>query len=145
MLVQTSIVIFGPRVLLRSPTFRSFFSCPIPPLTPKSHPTAAKFGNRTHLVQVDDRLPELVLQLVEIPHPDLPKVTRMVFVEIRAVVVLSSSHTASTGMLTVLSYTAVAGGDVAAAVWCGILAEGWRLCLGEVVLRNGVRWILRER
>ncbi len=41
----------------------------------------------------------------------------MVFVEIRTVMMLSSSHTTSTGMLAMLSYTAVAGGDVTAAVY----------------------------
>ena len=71
----------------------------------------------THLIQVDNRLPELILQLVEISHSDLAKVTRVVLVEIRTVVMLSTSHTATTGMLAVLSYTTVAGGDVAAAVF----------------------------
>ncbi len=53
---------------------------------------------------------------MEIPHADLSKVARVVFVEVRPVVVLSSCHTASTGMFSVLANTAVAGGDVAAAV-----------------------------
>jgi hypothetical protein len=57
----------------------------------------------------------MILQLVKVSHADLPKVTRMVFVEIGSVMVLSTSHTTSTGMLTVLADTTVAGGDVAAA------------------------------
>lgn len=76
-------------------------------------------GVQTHLVKIDDRLPELVLQLVEIPHPDLSEVSRMVFVEIGSVVVLSTGHTATTGMLAVLSYTPVAGRHMAAAVGRG--------------------------
>ena len=52
---------------------------------------------------------------MEIPHSHLPKVTRMVFVEIRSVVVLSTGHTTSTRMLAMLANTSVAGGDVAAA------------------------------
>lgn len=73
------------------------------------------WGKKTHLFQIDRRLPELILLLVEIPHPDFPKVTRMISVEIRPVVMESTGHTASTGMLAVLSYSSVAGGDVAAA------------------------------
>jgi len=70
---------------------------------------------RTYLIQIDHRPPELVLQLVEVPHADLPKVTRMVFIEICAVMMLSSSHTTSTRMLAMLANTSVAGGDMAAA------------------------------
>jgi hypothetical protein len=40
----------------------------------------------------------------------------MVLVHICSVVVLSTSKTSSTGMLAVLSYTTVTGGDVTAAV-----------------------------
>ena len=68
----------------------------------------------TYLVEVDDRLPELVLQLVEVPHTDLSKVTRVVLVDVRPVVVLATSHTATTGMLAVLSDTSMTGGDVTA-------------------------------
>ena len=52
---------------------------------------------------------------MEIPHPHLPKVTGMVFIEVRSVVMLSSGHTTSTGMLAVFANTSVAGGDMAAA------------------------------
>lgn len=52
---------------------------------------------------------------MEIPHADLSKVSRVVFVQVRSVVVLSTSQTATTGMLAVLSYTTFTGGDVSAA------------------------------
>ena len=71
---------------------------------------------KTHLVKIDNWLPELVLQLVKIPHSDLPKVSRMVFVEIRAVVVRTTGHTATTGMLAVLAYTSMSGGHMATAL-----------------------------
>ena len=53
---------------------------------------------------------------MEISHPNLPKVSGVVFVEIRSVMMLSTSHTATTWMLAVFTDTTVAGGDVAAAV-----------------------------
>jgi hypothetical protein len=53
---------------------------------------------------------------VEIPHSDLSEVSRMVLVHVRSVVVLSTSKTATTWMLAVLSYTTFTGGDVSAAV-----------------------------
>ena len=69
----------------------------------------------TYLVKVDDRLPELILRLVEISHADFAKVPRVIFVEIRAVMMLPTCHTTTAGMFSMLSYAAVAGGDVAAA------------------------------
>lgn len=68
-----------------------------------------------HLVEIDDGLPELILQLVEVPHAHLSKVSRMVLVEIRSVMMLTTSHTTSTRMLSVLANTSVTSGDVAAA------------------------------
>lgn len=53
---------------------------------------------------------------MEISHPNFPKVARMILVEIRAVMVLSTRHTTSTGMLAMLSDAAVAGGYVSATV-----------------------------
>ena len=67
-----------------------------------------------HLIQVDDRLPELILQFVEVPHAHFSEVTRMVFVEVGSVMVLSTRHTTSTGMLSVFADAAVASGDVTA-------------------------------
>jgi hypothetical protein len=46
--------------------------------------------------------------------PDLSEVTRMVLVNVGPVVVLTTGHTTTTGMLPVLSYTSVTGGDVTA-------------------------------
>ena len=68
----------------------------------------------THLIQIDHWLPELILQLVEIPHAHFSKVTGMVLVEIRSVMMLSTSHTSSTRMLSVLSNTAMACRHVSA-------------------------------
>ena len=67
-----------------------------------------------HLIQVDNRLPELILQFVEVPHAHFSEVPRMVFVEICSVVVLSTRHTTSTGMLSVFANAAVASGDMTA-------------------------------
>ena len=69
-----------------------------------------------YLVEVDDRLPVVVLQLVEMPHPDLAKVSRMILVDVGSVVVLSSSHTASTRVLAVLANASVAGRNMASTV-----------------------------
>lgn len=70
----------------------------------------------THLIEIDDRLPELVLRLVEIPHADLAEVARVVFVDICPMMMLSTGHTATTGVFSMLAYSAVAGGDVAATI-----------------------------
>jgi hypothetical protein len=51
---------------------------------------------------------------VEIPHSDLSKVTRMVLVHVRSVVMLSTSKTSSTRMLPVLAYSSMTGRDVSA-------------------------------
>jgi hypothetical protein len=69
-----------------------------------------------YLVEVDDRLPVVVLELVEVSHTNLSEVTRMVFVQIGSVVVLTTGHTTTTGMLAVLSDTTVTGRDVTTAV-----------------------------
>ena len=55
------------------------------------------------LVEVDDGLPEQVLLLVEVPHTNLSEVTGMVLVDVGAVVVLTTGHTTTTGMLAVLA------------------------------------------
>jgi hypothetical protein len=51
---------------------------------------------------------------VEIPHADLAEVSRMVLVDVCSVMMLATSHTATTGMLSVLADTTMTGGDVAA-------------------------------
>lgn len=68
-----------------------------------------------HLVQVDDRLPELILQLVEVSHAHFSEVTGMVFIEICSMVMLPTRHTTSTRMLSVLANSAVTSGDMATA------------------------------
>lgn len=68
-----------------------------------------------HLVQIDDRLPELILQFVEISHAHFSEVTGMIFVEIGPVMMLSTRHTTSTRMLSVFANAAVASGDMTAA------------------------------
>jgi len=50
--------------------------------------------------------------LVEVPHTDLSEVTRVVFIQVGSVVVLTTSHTTTPGMFSVLSYTTVTGTDV---------------------------------
>ena len=69
----------------------------------------------TYLVEVDHRLPELLVGLVEISHSDLTEVTGVVLVKVGAVVVLTTGHTATTGMLAVLADTTVTGLHMTAA------------------------------
>mgnify|MGYP007135364094 CR=1 FL=1 len=68
-----------------------------------------------YLVQIDDRLPLVVALQVEMPHAHLSKVTGVEFVQVGAVMVLTTRHTAATRVLSVLSYPTVAGGNMAAA------------------------------
>lgn len=51
-----------------------------------------------NFIKIDTRLPELILLLVKVAHPDFSKVPRMVLVQIRAVMVLTSRHTATSGI-----------------------------------------------
>jgi hypothetical protein len=67
-----------------------------------------------YLVQVDNRLPFVIALKVELSHTDFTEVSRVIFVDISAVVMLATSHTATTGVLAVLPYTAVPGRDMAA-------------------------------
>jgi hypothetical protein len=73
-------------------------------------------GGNLYLIEIDNRLPEVVSLLVEVPHSNLSKVTRMVPVQVRPVMMLSTSKTSSTGMLPVLPYTTVSCGDMTATV-----------------------------
>lgn len=82
----------------------------------------------TYLVQVDNWLPEVVALLVEVSHTDLSEVTRMVFVHVCSVVMLSTSKTSTTGMLAVLSYTTLTGGNMTAAVKIDVLAYILVIC-----------------
>lgn len=75
------------------------------------------FGHqRPQFVHVDGRtvLVGLVGVHVEVPHAHLTEVTGMVLVEVDAVVMLTSSVSATSGMLAVLADAAVTVGNVAA-------------------------------
>ena len=86
----------------------------LPPLVSISK-TSGVF-DATYLVEVDSGLPELLLGLVEVPHTDLTEVTGVVLVQVGAVVVLTTGHTATTGALAVLADTTVTGGHMATAM-----------------------------
>jgi hypothetical protein len=58
---------------------------------------------RPELVEVDDWSVEGVLVEVEVSHTDLTEVTRMVLVHVDAVMMLTTSKTATTRMLSVLT------------------------------------------
>ena len=53
---------------------------------------------------------------MEVAHADLSEVPGMVLVDVGPVMMLSTGHTATTGMLAVLAHSAMAGGDMAPAV-----------------------------
>ena len=58
----------------------------------------------------------MVRLLVEVSHTDLTEVTRVVLVDVRSVVVLTTGHTTTTWVLPVLANTTVTGRDVATAM-----------------------------
>lgn len=60
---------------------------------------------------------------MEISHAHFSEVTGMVFVEISSVMMLSTGHTTSTRMLSVLANAAVTSGDMATAGRKSMLAE----------------------
>jgi len=99
-----------------SPSSNVFISCLAERPSQNPH-TSNSHTAETYLIKVDNRLPEVVALLVEIPHSDLSKVTGMVLVHVCSVVMLSTSQTTTTGMLAMLSYTTVTGRDVTAAVF----------------------------
>jgi len=70
---------------------------------------------RWQCVHVDDRAETVggARSLVEVTHTDFPEVTRVIFVEVDAVMVLATGVTAATVVLAVLADTAVAVGHVA--------------------------------
>lgn len=70
----------------------------------------------TYLVEVDGRPPVLLVGLAEVPHADLSEVTGVVLVKVGAVVVLTTGHTTTTGVLTVLANATVTGGNMTAAM-----------------------------
>ena len=86
---------------------------------------------------------------MEVSHADLSEVTGVILVEIGAVVVLTTRHTATTGVLPVLAHSSMTGGDVAAAVRevsvC-IAFRDWSFTRGRVAQWRllHVCWILRD-
>ncbi|KAL7134928.1 hypothetical protein ABFS83_11G058300 [Erythranthe nasuta] len=97
------------------------------------------------LFDVDDGAVELVPELVEVAHTDLPEVSGMVLVEEDAVVVHTSGVSSASGMLAVLADTTVSGADVASLL--PVLPQAGRHCCLLCVLcvdrrRNGgdERW-----
>jgi len=74
-------------------------------------------------VEIDSRHVVLVLTDVEMSHTDLSEVTRMVLVEVDAVVMLATSVTATTRMLTVLANTSMTMADVSSKL-SGLLLVG---------------------
>jgi hypothetical protein len=105
-------------ISLISSSFPSPFAIHPRPFSASSSnaPTVRSIEKITYLVEVDNWLPEVVALLVKVSHTDLSEVTWMVLIHVGSVVMLSTSKTSSTGMLAVLSYTAVTGGNVSAAV-----------------------------
>jgi hypothetical protein len=96
-----------------------------------------------YLVEVDDGLPELVLELVEVPHTNLTEVTRVVLVDVGTVVVLTTGHTATTGRLSVLADTTFTGRDMAT-VLAG-LGETGRHCGGFGVVVGSKSSLVESR
>jgi hypothetical protein len=94
--------------------------------------------NSTYLVEIDHGLPELLVGLVEVPHTNLTEVTGMVLVEVGTVVVLTTGHTTTTGVLTVLADTTVTGGHMTAAR----RRERWKSVLSGL---KGFSWCLIDR
>jgi len=63
---------------------------------------------RPELVKVQRGAPVLLLRLVVVTHTDLTEVTRVIFIKVDSVMVLTSCVTATTAVLAVLANTAVA-------------------------------------
>ena len=118
----------------------------------------------TDLVEVDDRLPEPIVHLVEVPHTHFTEVTGMVLVHVCTVVVLATGKTTTTWMLPVLADTTVTGRDVAATVvkmlvlllrydrsivrgerrdwFAGAADDWWTYCLRVFVALVGIAMVL---
>ena len=79
---------------------------------------------------------------MEIPHANLSEVPGMVLVDVRPVMVLSTSHTTTTGMLAVLAHSAVAGGDMTPAVVKVEVSDCLCMLPRQRESVNGVRWLL---
>ena len=73
---------------------------------------------RPELLNVDGWGPLVVAEEVEASHTDLTEVTGMILIEVGAVVVLTTGHTTTTGVLSMLSDTALTGGNMSAVLSC---------------------------
>jgi hypothetical protein len=96
------------------------------------------------LVEVDGRLPELLVGLVEVSHTNLTEVTRVVLVKVSTVVVLTTGHTATTGVLAVLANATVTGRHMTAGFSC--LRETGRHLVGAELDKTGLsgwRWVTK--
>merc|ERR1719474_169158 len=89
------------------------------------------------LVEIDSRLIEVgvVRMDMEVPHTNLSKVTRMVLIEVNSVVVLTSSVSATSGVLPVLSDPTMTVGDMSSQL-PGLLLSSGHFCLTSLVEVN---------
>ena len=70
----------------------------------------------SYLIKINHRLPEMVLHLVKVPHAHLSKVSWVILVEVGTVMMLTTGHTTTTWVFSVLANTSMTGGDVSATV-----------------------------
>ena len=71
------------------------------------------FGDEgPQLVQVDRGAEVLLFRQMEVTHTDLSEVTRMVFVEVNSVMMLTTGITTTSGMLTVFANTTMSMADM---------------------------------
>lgn len=80
-----------------------------------------------HLLQIDRRLPVVVAQLVKVSHTHFTEVTGMVFVDVCPVMMLTTGHTPTTWMLSVLSHSSMTCGDMTPAVKVVKISDGAQL------------------
>jgi len=79
---------------------------------------------RPQLLNIDSWFVVLVAREMEMPHSDFAKVSGMVLVHVRAVMVQATSKTTTTGMLAMLANTSMACGDMAAFLAILVKASG---------------------
>merc|ERR1719167_334684 len=89
------------------------------------------------LVKVDSRLVEVgvVGMDMEVPHTNLSKVTRMVLIEVYSVVMLTSSVSATSGMLPMLANPTMTVGDMSSQL-PGLFLSCGHFCLTSLVEVN---------
>lgn len=54
----------------------------------------------------------MIPQEMKMSHANFPEVTRMVFINVRSMMMLTTCHSSTTGVLAMLADAAVAGGDM---------------------------------